>query len=89
VASDNTALVHRRKLLGHGDAVSTEARSRDNPARLSLRPVPHPLHLSLSGSLMLERYMKGKQIVKEKVISNECRFKKNSIRSKGKVFKPI
>ena len=53
--SPNTALTHRHKLLGHGEEVGREADSRANPARLSLRPVPHTLHLSLSGSLMQER----------------------------------
>jgi len=52
----NTALTHRCKLLGHGEVVGREVDSRDNPARLSLPTRCAALHLSLSGSLIQERY---------------------------------
>ena len=58
--SYNTALMHRRVRSSFtGDAFGKEDNSCDNPTRLSLRPVPHALHLSLSGSLMQERYVKS------------------------------
>jgi len=58
VASDNTALSASSQAPRSAVEESREVSSADNPARLSLRPVPHALHLSLSGSLMLERYLK-------------------------------
>lgn len=57
-SSYNTALTHRGQAPRSADVSRSEVEAADNPARLSLRPVSHSLHLSLSGSLMLERYRK-------------------------------
>jgi len=59
VTSSNTALSassHAPRSVAEGNI---EAISTDNPARLSLAPRFAALHLSLSGSLMLERYKKS------------------------------
>jgi len=56
--SDNIALTRRGQAPRSAEDEDVEVKSADNPASLSLRPVSHSLHLSLSGSLMLERYLK-------------------------------
>lgn len=64
-SSYNTALTHRGQAPRSADVSRSEVEAADNPARLSLRPVSHSLHLSLSGSLMLERYMKSTRLFNE------------------------